>query len=144
MHKRLAGLEDIAEIAAEIAASLAPGDVVALSGELGSGKTTFARALVRALHGRDDVSSPTFTFRHTYAGSPPVEHIDLYRLDDPAEARELGLEEALENGAIVLVEWPERWPAFVPERHLAVHFEGAGDAPREIEVRRMGASRAAR
>jgi len=81
--------------AARLAATLRPGDALALSGELGAGKTTFVRALVQALHGNAvPVSSPTFVFRQRYDGTPPVEHLDLFRIDDPAEAADLGLDEA--------------------------------------------------
>ena len=75
-----AGLE---AFAASFARTLRPGDVVALSGELGSGKTTFVRAAVRARHGEDQTTSPTFTFWHRYAGDPPIDHLDLYRIEIP-------------------------------------------------------------
>ena len=125
-------------IATEFAAGLRPGDAVGLSGGLGSGKTTFVRAVVRALHGAETAASPTFTFRHTYEGCPRVEHLDLYRIDDPAEAVELGLEDAFDPGAVVLVEWPERLPGFMPERAIRIHIEGAGDQPRLLHIERPG------
>jgi tRNA threonylcarbamoyladenosine biosynthesis protein TsaE len=123
-------------IAAQFAGGLRPGDSVGLSGGLGAGKTTFVRAVVRALHGNENAASPTFTFRHTYDGCPRVEHLDLYRIDDPAEAVELGLDEAFAPGAIVLVEWPERLPDFMPARAIAVRIEGSGDEPRRLEIER--------
>ena len=91
--------------AAAFARRLRPGDVVALSGPLGAGKTAFVRAVVRALHGADQSCSPTFTFRHRYDGDPPIDHIDFFRIDDPRESAELGLEEAFDGRSIVLVEW---------------------------------------
>ena len=98
-----------------LAASLAPGDVLGLRGPLGAGKTTLVRALVRALHGSDSaVSSPTFVFRQRYDGTPPVEHLDLYRLNGPAEAAELGLEDVFAPDRITVVEWPERLPGLLP------------------------------
>jgi tRNA threonylcarbamoyladenosine biosynthesis protein TsaE len=121
-------------IAAEFAGALRAGDVVALVGDLGSGKTAFVRAVVRALLGDDVATSPTFTFRHRYAGPPPIEHLDLYRIDDPAEAVELGLEEAFESNAIVLVEWPERLPMLLPAIAARVTIHGSGDAPRRLEI----------
>jgi tRNA threonylcarbamoyladenosine biosynthesis protein TsaE len=135
-YARVDDLEAFERMAAAFAADLRPGDVVALSGDLGAGKTAFARAVVRALHGRDEAASPTFTFRHRYAGQPPIEHLDLYRLENPAEAVELGLEEAFDGESIVLVEWPERLPHLIPERAIHVAIAGAGDSPRDIVVER--------
>lgn len=123
-------------IAANFARELAPGDVVALEGDLGAGKTTFVAAVVLALHGTDQATSPTFTFRHTYPGSPPLEHLDLYRLDSPAEAVELGVEEAISAGSVTFVEWPDRLPGFVPPHAIRVRITGCGDAPRELEIER--------
>ena len=124
--------------AARFAASLRPGDVVALRGPLGAGKTTFVRALVRALHGSDDaVSSPTFVFRQRYEGTPPVEHLDLYRIEDPAaELPDLDLDDAFGPDRIVLVEWPERAPGWLPPGTIEVALDGAGDEPRTIRVTR--------
>ena len=119
--------------AARSRAGLRPGDVVALSGPLGAGKTTFVRAIVEALHGADQTTSPTFTFRHRYAGAPPVDHLDLYRIEDPAENVELGLEDAFDGRSIVLVEWWRNAPDLLPAARYEVDIEGAGDAPRIVE-----------
>jgi tRNA threonylcarbamoyl adenosine modification protein YjeE len=124
-------------VAAKLAASLRPGDVVALSGELGAGKTTFVRALVRALHGSDvPVSSPTFVFRQRYDGTPAIEHLDLFRLDDPAEAADLGLEEAFGPDRITVVEWPERLPGLLPAGAIAIRIIGMGEEPRRLVIER--------
>ncbi len=123
-------------VAEGFAAALRPGDVVALEGDLGAGKTTFVAAAVGALHGHEEASSPTFTIRQTYAGTPPVEHLDLYRIDDPAEAVELGLEDALRPEAITFVEWPDRLPELVPPGAFVVRIAGCGDEPRDVEIRR--------
>jgi tRNA threonylcarbamoyladenosine biosynthesis protein TsaE len=121
--------------AASLAATLRPGDVVALSGGLGAGKTTFVRAIVSALHGSDAaVSSPTFIFRQTYPGTPIIEHLDLYRIEDPAEGADLGLEDALHADAITLVEWPERLPALVPPGATRVTIAGSGAEPRRVRI----------
>ncbi len=133
---RADSLGEFEQIARAFAATLRPGDAVGLRGPLGSGKTTFVRAAVGALQGADTASSPSFTFRHSYPGPPPIEHIDLFRLEDPSEATELGLEEALGTGAIVFVEWPDRLPGFLPPGALVVRLAGSGDGPREIVIER--------
>ena len=76
--------EEFGKFAATFARRLQPGDVVALSGPVGAGKSAFVRAVVRELHGSDQSCSPSFTFRHRYDGDPPIEHIDFFRIDDPA------------------------------------------------------------
>lgn len=115
-------------LAARLAAASRPGDVIALSGPLGAGKTVFARGFVRALAGPDEeVPSPTFTLAELYdTPSGTVWHLDLYRLDSPDEVWELGFEEALRARA-VLIEWPERLGALLPARRLAVALS-EGDA----------------
>lgn len=109
-----------AALAARVAQRARQGDVIALSGPLGSGKTSFCRAFIRARGlGGADVPSPTFTLVEIYAESdgPPIWHFDLYRLDAPEEAWELGIEEAFAE-AISLIEWPERLGALLPAEHL--------------------------
>jgi tRNA threonylcarbamoyladenosine biosynthesis protein TsaE len=123
--------------AEKLAATLRAGDALGLSGELGAGKTTFVRALVGALHGSDvPVSSPTFIFRQRYDGTPPIEHLDLFRLDDPADALELGLEEAFGPDRITVVEWPERLPGLLPAGAVRIRIDGAGDEPRRLVIDR--------
>lgn len=102
-------------LGARLAPLLRPGDAVMLSGPLGMGKSTLARGLIRALTRPDeDVPSPTFTLVQFYESDPPVAHFDLYRLTRPEEAWEIGLEDALDRGA-VLVEWAERLGALLDE-----------------------------
>jgi tRNA threonylcarbamoyladenosine biosynthesis protein TsaE len=115
-----------------LAGEVQPRDVVALWGDLGAGKTSLARALIQALlaaHGlQEDVPSPTFTLVQTYqAGGLPIWHADLYRLSHPDELLELGLEEALEKG-LLLIEWPDRMEGDLPSERLDVALEEAGDA----------------
>jgi tRNA threonylcarbamoyl adenosine modification protein YjeE len=108
-----------------LAQELQPGDLVTLSGGLGAGKTTLARAVVRALAGDPEleVPSPTFTLIQTYeTDAGPVVHADFYRIAGPGELRELGWEEVAEQ-AIVLVEWPERAEAALARSRLDIHFE---------------------
>jgi tRNA threonylcarbamoyl adenosine modification protein YjeE len=106
-----------------------PGDVLALGGGLGSGKTAFARAFLRARAGDPhlEVPSPTFTLVQVYdLPDGRVWHLDLYRLEAPEEAWELGIEEAFAD-AIVLIEWPERLGALLPVEHLAIAFAPGPD-----------------
>ena len=99
------------------------GDVLGLRGPLGFGKTTFARAFIRALGGEEEVPSPTFTLLQTYAlGSLTVCHFDLYRLDRPTDAYELGIEEAFVD-AVSLIEWPERLGTLLPRDRLEMELE---------------------
>lgn len=129
-----------AALAAAFARSLRPGDVVCLVGDLGAGKTAFARAAVRALTGDPDeeVPSPTFTLVQTYpAPAGTLWHFDLYRLSGPEEVFELGWEEATADG-IVLVEWPARLGALLPARRIDVTIAGAGEGPRRIVIERQG------
>ena len=130
-----------AALAEDVAAALAAGDVVALSGDLGAGKTTFARALIRAL--ADDpaleVPSPTFTLVQTYGGRLPVAHFDLYRLEAPEQAIELGIEEAFASG-ISLIEWPERLGRLIPAERLEIAL-GFAAAPEARDVVIVGTGR---
>ncbi len=97
-----------ARLGARIAPLLAPGEAVLLYGPLGMGKSTLARGLIRAITCPDeDVPSPTFTLVQFYESEPPVAHFDLYRLARAEEAAEIGLDEALDHGCVV-IEWPER------------------------------------
>lgn len=122
-----------AALARRLAAVARPGDVIALQGGLGVGKTSFARAFLRARAGDEtlEVPSPTFTLVQTYdLPGGAVWHMDLYRLKRPEEAWELGIEEAF-GSAILLIEWPENLGALLPEEHLALRLEmGAGEGAR--------------
>lgn len=144
----LADEDATAELARRLAAVVRPGDVIALSGDLGTGKTAFARAFINALPAseaeapapgeaeEEEVPSPTFTLVQTYARLPaPVWHVDLYRLAGPGEAEELGLEEAFAE-AITLIEWPERLAGRLPAERLEVHlFYGERPAARRAVLR---------
>lgn len=118
---------------ARIADLLAPGDVVALSGGLGAGKTTLARAIIAALGHAGEVPSPTYTIIQTYDGLRlPLVHADFYRLEDPAETEELGLEDYRADAAL-LAEWPEHAGGFAHEPGcLAITLEKVGDGREAI------------
>jgi tRNA threonylcarbamoyladenosine biosynthesis protein TsaE len=121
------------EIAARLAKALVPGDVVTISGELGSGKTTFVRGACRALGVTAPVTSPTYTIGHRYHGDGvEVSHLDLYRFEgvSPAEWGDL---EPYFDGAIAFVEWPEAGEGVLPAPRFAVRLRHAG-AGRAVEI----------
>jgi tRNA threonylcarbamoyladenosine biosynthesis protein TsaE len=119
-----------AAFAARISALAAVGDIIALKGDLGAGKTTFARGFIRARGGTEEVPSPTFTLVQIYElGSAAVWHFDLYRLKSPEEAWELGIEDAFAEG-VSLIEWPERLGPVLPRRRLEIEFL-FGERPEE-------------
>ncbi len=128
---RVCALPDAAaslRLGAAVAASARAGDLIALHGGLGAGKTTFARGFLRGRGVTEDVPSPTFTLVQIYEPhSGPVWHCDLYRIDRPEDIRELGIEEALDE-AVVLVEWPDRMDPLppVPRLDIRLSFAGAG------------------
>jgi tRNA threonylcarbamoyladenosine biosynthesis protein TsaE len=123
-------------LAEEVVTLSSSGDVITLGGDLGCGKTTFARAFIRVLavrHGEGDrdeeVPSPTFTLVQIYERRPaPVWHFDLYRVEKPSDAYELGIEEAFEN-AISLIEWPKKLGRLLPAERLDLGLEFSGGIP---------------
>lgn len=121
--------QETAAAGAALAKLARPGDVIALSGQLGVGKTAFARGFIAALGHPDDVPSPSFAIVQPYADlDPPVWHVDLYRIEDTSEIEEIGLDAAAE--AVLLVEWPERaGPRAWPEA-LVLSLEFAQDGAR--------------
>ena len=132
MTIELPDMAAMAAFGARIARRLRAGDVVALSGPLGSGKTTLARAIIAALGHAEEVPSPTFTIVETYDLDPRLVHADFYRLDSPREAEELGLDDYRE-GAALIAEWPERAGGFADEPGcLSVTLEIAGSGRKAI------------
>jgi tRNA threonylcarbamoyladenosine biosynthesis protein TsaE len=133
MTVALPDLAATAALGSAIAHALAPGDAVLLKGDLGSGKTTLARAVLSALGVSEAVPSPTFTLVQGY-DTPrlPVSHFDLYRLKRASEMDELGLDEALEDGA-ALIEWPERAEGRLPQNALLVELSADGERRAQLE-----------
>jgi tRNA threonylcarbamoyladenosine biosynthesis protein TsaE len=137
--------ERTAELGARLADLLVPGDVVILSGDLGSGKTVFAQGVGRGLGVEERVVSPTFTIAREYEGRLPLQHLDVYRLDHVQEASDLGLAELPDDHAVTLVEWGERVSALLPPERLEVRLaqvppEEADDDTRVVSLLLVGAS----
>ena len=125
---------ETAALGRELGATLSAGDVVLLVGDLGAGKTAFVRGLAEGLGvDRDEVSSPTFTLMQEYRGGRlPLFHVDLYRLDDPREIEDLGLDEIAEDG-VLAIEWAEKLST-PPPAAVRVTLAHAGDAERLVTV----------
>lgn len=131
--------EDLKKLAREIADNLKPNDVLALYGDLGSGKTTFTRYLVESLGISARVQSPTFVIARKYNGSGKyintVNHIDLYRISSKEEIKDLGLEETIkEPNSITVIEWPEIAEKYLPENAVKMHFEYFEETKRKIII----------
>ena len=127
---------DTARIGQEVAATLRAGDVVLLYGDLGAGKTAFTKGLAEGLGvSRDEVSSPTFTIMQEYRGGRlPLFHVDLYRLNDPREIEDLGLEEIAADG-VLAIEWAEKLPARLKiARCVAVHLSHLDHDSRRVTI----------
>jgi tRNA threonylcarbamoyladenosine biosynthesis protein TsaE len=129
---RLEGAGATESVGRRLARALRTGDVVALYGDLGAGKTTLARGILRGLGFEGDVASPTFPIVQPYeALTPPVWHVDLYRIEDPAELPELALDEALAEAALI-IEWPERLGGALWPDALRLTLERDGEAARAL------------
>lgn len=116
-----------------LAAHLRPGDVLALYGDLGAGKTHLVKGLCAGLGlDPDRVASPTFGLIHEYDGDPPVYHFDAYRLERPAEFAALGPDEYFDGEGVCVVEWPERVEAFLPSETLRLRLTHLGPTRRRI------------
>ena len=129
-----------AEETVELGRSLAPElrGAVLLIGNLGAGKTTLTKGIVegRGVAAAHSVASPTFTLIHQYGEEEPVFHIDLYRLEEARQVESLGLDDLFRSGALVLLEWAERFPALLPAERIEIQLRTVGDEEREITVTR--------
>jgi len=128
-----ASAEETEALGARLARALRAGDVVAVSGDLGAGKTTLVRGAARALGVTGPVASPTFTIGHRYEAPTPVAHLDLYRLEgiDPEEWGDL---EPYFDGTIAFVEWPEHGAAWLPEPRAAVTLSHVDESHRRAQI----------
>ena len=127
------------ELAARLAAVAAAGDVVCLWGDLGAGKTVFAKGFGAGLGVRDTISSPSFVLMGEYVGRLPLFHIDLYRLTSAREAMDGGLLDDRQAAGIVLIEWPDRLGDALPADRLDVRIDGGADEPRTLRLQGHGA-----
>ena len=121
-----------------LAPLLEPGDVLALTGHLGTGKTRWVQGVCQGLEIEDPVNSPTFTLVNEYRGRLPVYHIDLYRLSTPAEVLTFGLEDYLYGVGVSMIEWAELAGAFLPKNHLAVELYHLEETKRRVVLRPQG------
>jgi tRNA threonylcarbamoyladenosine biosynthesis protein TsaE len=129
------------QLAAQLVKHLKKGEVIALFGDLGSGKTTFVQGFGKASGVTSPITSPTFTLMHIYHSARwPIYHFDFYRLQSVAEAQNLGCEEYFDGDGIALIEWPERALPLLPPQHLQIHLNipdfTAAPHRREIKIQR--------
>jgi tRNA threonylcarbamoyladenosine biosynthesis protein TsaE len=117
----------------QLAKNIGVGSVLALKGDLGSGKTLFVKGVVNGLGSSSDVTSPTFTMLHEYRGGRlPVYHFDLFRVENPQALARLGLDDYLFGDGISVIEWADRFPEFVPEQARWIFFEIKSETQRAI------------
>lgn len=134
LHCRGVGLHKLERIGQRLARALRHGDLVLLYGPLGAGKTTFVRAIARALEVSDPVRSPSFTIANIYEGRVTVQHLDLYRLDEIGDDDALALEEYVRGDAITLVEWPEAGEGRLGEATWTVRLAHESHHERSLEI----------
>lgn len=126
------------EWAQSLGASFQGGEVVCLTGPLGSGKTVLARGMARGLGYMGRVTSPSYSIVHEYSGRLRVYHLDLFRLDATADWDEIGLDHYLSGRGVCLVEWPERYPELTSRADFKIELQGVGQRPRRAVLWRRG------
>jgi tRNA threonylcarbamoyladenosine biosynthesis protein TsaE len=137
---RIGSAEEMEALGGRLARLLTQGGMIHLHGELGAGKTTLVRGLLRALGHQGGVRSPTYTLVESYSpGGLTVHHLDLYRLTDPEQLEYIGMRDLLEPAAICLIEWPDRGAGYLPDPDLELHIGIAADETREVRVRARSA-----
>lgn len=136
---RSTSADDTRAIGRALGGVVRPNDVIALTGDLGAGKTTLVQGLAPALGVEEPVTSPTFVLVREYAGRLPVYHVDVYRLERIQDVLDLGFDEMLESGGVTLIEWGDAVSAVLPGEHVRVELRAA-DGEREIRISADGAS----
>jgi len=126
--------EETAAFGEALGSRLRPGDIVALFGELGSGKTTLTKGIARGAGVAAEVFSPTFTLIHEHPGRVPFYHIDLYRLTGEEDVELVGIEEYLYGEGIVVIEWADRAPGLLPKERIEIRLDFRGNNEREIRI----------
>ena len=123
-------------IGEKLARKLKPGDMIALSGNLGSGKTTFTKGVGKGLGVKDPkrINSPTFVLIKEYDGKIPLYHLDLYRLDNLREIENLAIEEYIYGRGVTVIEWAEKIKSILPKKHVLVKFKVKGENKREVVI----------
>ncbi len=151
---RTATVDDTRDLAAALAELARPSDLLVLVGDLGAGKTAFTQGFGRGLGIDDQITSPTFALVRSYTGRLDLYHLDVYRLDQVAEALDLGLSELLDDGSVTVIEWGDRVAPVLPHDYLEVHLrfppldedgdDGSAADVREVELVPVGPRWAAR
>lgn len=118
---------------------LQEGSVLCLIGDLGAGKTLLVQGIAQGLGLNEEITSPTFTVMNVYEGTIPVYHFDLYRLESPEQLVDIGFDEYTNGGGIAIIEWPDKFPGFMPDSYLRIELIKTGDNDRLIKVSPQGA-----
>jgi len=118
---------------------LQEGSVLCLIGDLGAGKTLLVQGIAQGLGLNEEITSPTFTVMNVYEGTIPVYHFDLYRLESPEQLVDIGFDEYTNAGGIAIIEWPDKFPGFMPDSYLRIELIKTGDNDRLIKVSPQGA-----
>lgn len=128
--------KDTIKLAKKFEKMLKGGEVVILNGDLGAGKTTFTKALCKALKVKENVTSPTFTLMNIYtSGRLPLYHFDMYRIEDESEAQELGLNEFFYSNGVCMIEWAENIKNILPKKLITINIEKLGETSRKFEIK---------
>ncbi len=127
--------KDTIKLARKFEKKLKGGEVVVLNGDLGAGKTTFTKALCKALKVKENVTSPTFTLMNIYtSGRLPLYHFDMYRIEDESEAEELGLNDYFYSNGVCMIEWAQNIKHILPKNLITINIEKLGETSRKFEI----------